>query len=183
MHWRSLLNCGSRILTYKTNAYDRASTHIIYIWLNACCYCQIAIFVSMSNHPLYKSRDTWWFYLFYQVMCEWCQQTVTYVKLSIVVWSTSHMSGSNNRVGTHNQVFLLLSHMLIQNTKSIFIYVMKYVPGVIWMLGNTFAVCIKWIDETWWNNRLLLVPNCYEVVPMIATMVAMVAPLWWHTLR
>ena len=27
---------------------------------------------------------------------------------------------------THNQVFLLLSHMLIKNAKSIFIYVMKY---------------------------------------------------------
>ena len=77
---------------------------------------------------------------------------------------------------THNQVFLLLSHMLIQNAKSIFIYVMKYVSGFIWKMGINFVVCIKWIDETWWNNRLLLVPNCYEVV-------AMVAPLWCHTLR
>ena len=84
---------------------------------------------------------------------------------------------------THNQVFLLLSHMLIQNAKSIFIYVMKYVSGFIWKLGINFVVCIKWIDETWWNNRLLLVPNCYEVVAMVATMVAMVAPLWCHTLR
>ena len=84
---------------------------------------------------------------------------------------------------THNQVFLLLSHMLIQNAKSIFIYVMKYVSGFIWKLGISFVVCIKWIDETWWNNRLLLVPNCYEVVAMVATMVAMVAPLWCHTLR
>ena len=41
---------------------------------------------------------------------------------------------------------------------------MKYVSGFIWKLGIKFAVCIKWIDETWWNNRLLLVPNCYEVV-------------------
>ena len=32
---------------------------------------------------------------------------------------------------THNQVFLLLSHMLIQNAKSILIYVMKYVSGLI----------------------------------------------------
>ena len=84
---------------------------------------------------------------------------------------------------THNQVFLLLSHMLIWNAKSIFIYVMKYVSGFIWKLRINFAVCIKWIDETWWNNWLLLVPNCYEVVAMIATMVAMVAPLWCHTLR
>ena len=84
---------------------------------------------------------------------------------------------------THNQVFLLLSHMLIQNAKSIFIYVMKYVSGFIWKLGINFAVCIKWIDEIWWNNRLLLVPNCYEVVAMVAIMVAMVAPLWCHTLR
>ena len=84
---------------------------------------------------------------------------------------------------THNQVFLLLSHMLIWNAKSIFIYVMKYVSGFIWKLGINFAVCIKWIDETWWNNRLLLVPNCYEVVAMVATKVAMVAPLWCHTLR
>ena len=84
---------------------------------------------------------------------------------------------------THNQVFLLLSHMLIENAKSIFIYVMKYVSGFIWKLGINFAVFIKWIDETWWNNRLLLMPNCYEVVAMVATMVAMVALLWCHTLR
>ena len=84
---------------------------------------------------------------------------------------------------THNQLFLLLSHMLIWNAKSIFIYVMKYVSRFIWKLGINFAVCIKWIDETWWNNWLLLVPNCYEVVAMVATMVAMVAPLWCHTLR
>ena len=58
---------------------------------------------------------------------------------------------------------------------------MKYVSGFIWKLGINFSVCIKWIDETWWNNRLLLVPNCYEVVAMVATMVAMVAPLWCHT--
>ena len=80
---------------------------------------------------------------------------------------------------THNQVFLLLSHMLIKNAKSIFIYVMKYVSGFIWKLGINFALFIKWIGETWWNNRLLLVPNCYEVVAMVATMVAMVAPLWY----
>ena len=84
---------------------------------------------------------------------------------------------------THKQVFLLLSHMLIWNAKSIFIYVMKYESGFIWKLGINFAVCIKWIDETWWNNQLLLVPNCYEVVTMVATKVAMVAPLWCHTLR
>ena len=39
---------------------------------------------------------------------------------------------------------------------------MKYVSGFISKLGINFAICIKWIDETWWNNRLLLVPNCYE---------------------
>ena len=75
---------------------------------------------------------------------------------------------------THNQVFMLLSHMLIWNAKSIFIYVMKFVFGFIWKLGINFAVCIKWIDETWWNNRLLMVPNCYEVVAMVATMGAIV---------
>ena len=69
-----------------------------------------------------------------------------------------------------------------KNAKSIFIYVMKYVPGFIWNLGINFTVFIKWIDKTWWNNRLLLVPSCYEVVAMVATMVAMVAPLWCHTL-
>ena len=52
---------------------------------------------------------------------------------------------------------------------------MKYVFVFIWKLGIIFAVCIKWIDETWWNNRLLLEPNGYEVVAMVATMVAMVA--------
>ena len=56
---------------------------------------------------------------------------------------------------------------------------MKYVSAFIWKLGIKFAVFIKWIDETWLNNRL----NCYEVVAMVATMVAMVAPLWCHTLR
>ena len=35
-------------------------------------------------------------------------------------------------------------------------------------LGINSAVCIKWIDEPW-NNRLLLVPNCYEVAAMVAT--------------
>ena len=30
----------------------------------------------------------------------------------------------------------------------------------------------------WRNTRLLMVPNCYEVVAMVATMVAMVVPLW-----
>ena len=49
---------------------------------------------------------------------------------------------------THNQVFLLLSHMLIQNAKSIFIYVMKYVSGFIWKLGINFAVFYQ-VD--WWN--------------------------------
>ena len=33
---------------------------------------------------------------------------------------------------------------------------MKYVSGFIWKLGINFAVFIKWIGETWWNNRLLL---------------------------
>ena len=52
---------------------------------------------------------------------------------------------------------------------------MKYVSVFIWKLGIIFAVCIKWIDEMWWNNRLLLEPKSYEVVAMVATMVAMVA--------
>ena len=100
-------------------------------------------------------------------------------------WSafSGHHSSVFHCQWTHNQVFLLLSHMLIWNAKNIFIYVMKYVSGFIWKLGINFAVCIKWIDEMWWNSRLLLVPNCYEVVAMVATMVAMVAPLWCHTLR
>ena len=91
---------------------------------------------------------------------------------------SGHHSSVLHSQWTHKQVFLLLSHMLIQNAKSIFIYVMKYVSGLIWKLGIiNFAVCVKWIDENWWNNRLLLVPNCYEVIVMVATMVAMVAPL------
>ena len=102
-----------------------------------------------------------------------------------VAWSAFswHHSSVFHCQWTHNQVFLLLSHMLIQNAKSIFIYVTKYMSGFIWKLRINFAVCIKWIDETWWNNRLLLVPNCYEVVAMVATMVAMIVPLWCHTLR
>ena len=51
---------------------------------------------------------------------------------------------------THNQVFLLLSHMLIQNAKSIFIYVMKYVSGFIWKLGINFAVFYQ-VD---WGNLM-----------------------------
>ena len=100
-------------------------------------------------------------------------------------WSafSRHYSSVFHCQWTHNQVFLILSHMLIQNKKSIFIYVMKYVSGFIWKLGINFADFIKWIDETWWKNRLLFVPNCYEVVAMVATMVAMVAPLWCQTLR
>ena len=46
---------------------------------------------------------------------------------------------------------------------------MKYVSVFISKLGINYAVSIKWIDETWQNNLLLLVPNCYEVVAMVAT--------------
>ena len=51
----------------------------------------------------------------------------------------------------------------------IYIYVMKYVSVFISKLGINSAVCFKWIDETCWNNLLLLVPNCYEVIAMVAT--------------
>ena len=46
-------------------------------------------------------------------------------------WSafSGHHSSVFHCQWTHNQVFLLLSHMLIWNAKSIFIYVMKYVSG------------------------------------------------------
>ena len=70
---------------------------------------------------------------------------------------------------THNQVFLLLPHMLIYNAQSISIYVMKYVSVFIFKLGINSAVCIKSIGETWRDNLFLLVPNCYEVVDMVAT--------------
>ena len=70
---------------------------------------------------------------------------------------------------TPNQVSLLLPHMLIYNTKSIFIYVMKYESVVIWKLVINSAVWIKLIVEIRWNNPLLLAPNCYEVVAMVAT--------------
>ena len=50
-----------------------------------------------------------------------------------------------------------------------FIYVMKYIYASILQLGINSVVYIKWNDETWLNNRLLLVPNCYEVVAMVAT--------------
>ena len=83
---------------------------------------------------------------------------------------------------THNEVFLILSHTLNENAKSTFIYVMKYLSVFILNLGIKYAFYIKWIDETRWNNRLLFVPSCYEVVAMVATMVVMVAPLWCHTL-
>ena len=54
-----------------------------------------------------------------------------------------HHSSEFHCQWTHNQVFLLLSHMLIKNAKSIFIYVMKYVSGFIWKLGINFAVFFK----------------------------------------
>ena len=52
-------------------------------------------------------------------------------------WSafSRHHSSVFHCQWTHNQVFLLLSHMLSWNAKSIFIYVMKYVSGFIWKLG------------------------------------------------
>ena len=58
--------------------------------------------------------------------------------------------------------------MLIYNAPSMFIYVMKYVSVFITKLWINFAVCIKWIDETQWNNRFLLVTNCYEDVAIVA---------------
>ena len=62
---------------------------------------------------------------------------------------------------------------------------MKYVSGFISKLGINFAICIKWIDETWWNNRLLL----YSAQLLWGGRYGcnngryMVAPLWCHTLR
>ena len=53
--------------------------------------------------------------------------------------------------------------------KNIIIYVMTCVSVFIFEFGINSAVCIKWIDETCWNNLLLLVPHCYEVVAMVAT--------------
>ena len=50
-----------------------------------------------------------------------------------------------------------------------FIYVVKYVFVFISKLGINSAACMKGIDETCWNNRLLLLSNCYEVVTMVAT--------------
>ena len=39
--------------------------------------------------------------------------------------------------------------------------------------ATTLCACVLmgiiWIDETWWNNPLLLVTNCYVVVAMVAT--------------
>ena len=63
--------------------------------------------------------------------------------------------------------------MLIQNARTIFIYVMKYVSV---SFQNLYEV-----DR--WNNLLLSVPNRYEVVAMVQQVLAVVASLWYHTLR
>ena len=45
---------------------------------------------------------------------------------------------------------------------------MKYVSVFMSKLGSNPAVCFRWIDKTWWNNRLLLVSNRYQVVAMVS---------------
>ena len=37
------------------------------------------------------------------------------------------------------------------------------------LFQSNYAVCTNWINEKWLNNLLLLVPNCYEVVIMVAS--------------
>ena len=44
------------------------------------------------------------------------------------------------------------------------IYVVKYVSIFISNLRINYVVYVKWIDNIWYNNLLLLLPNCYEVV-------------------
>ena len=86
-------------------------------------------------------------------------------------------------VNEHTTKCSCFYHTCLFKMQKLYSFMWWNMSGFIWKLGINFAVCIKWIDETWWNNRLLLVPNCYEVVTMVATMVAMVVPLWCHTLR
>ena len=66
-------------------------------------------------------------------------------------------------------MFTLSSHLLIYNSQSILIDVLKYVSVSISKLKINSAVCINSIDETCWNNLLLFVPNCNEVVTMVST--------------
>ena len=81
-------------------------------------------------------------------------------------------------VNEHTTKCSCFYHTCLFKMQKLYSFMWWNMSGFIWKLGINFAVCIKWIDETWWNNRLLLVPNCYEVVTMVATMVAMVVPLW-----
>ena len=36
-------------------------------------------------------------------------------------------------------------------------------------LGIIYAVCIRWIDETWWKIDYWWLSNCYQVVALVAT--------------
>ena len=81
---------------------------------------------------------------------------------------------------THNQVFLVLSHTLISNAKIRFIYVMFLCFH--FTAGNWFC-SLHQVDK--WNlmKQSVAVGARLLVVAMVATMVAMVAPLWCHRLR
>ena len=71
-------------------------------------------------------------------------------------------------MNTQPSVPAFVTHACLKCSKYI-IHVIKYVSVFILKLGINYAVCIMWIDETWLKKLLLLVPNCYEVVAMVAT--------------
>ena len=58
---------------------------------------------------------------------------------------------------------------------------MKYVSVFMSNLRIYPAGCIKWIDWIQWNNRPLLVPNCYEVVAVVAISVRYGCIIVMHT--
>ena len=65
---------------------------------------------------------------------------------------------------THNYVFLLLSHMIEMHN----VYSFTWLNNVCFHFKVWIWFCsVNRVD--WWNNRLLLVTNCYVVVTMVAT--------------
>ena len=80
---------------------------------------------------------------------------------------------------TYNQVFLILSHMLIHSTQCICIYVLKYLSDFISKLRVNFTVSLMKLDETICYCWCPIVMKCS---PWLQQVVTMVLPLWYHTL-
>ena len=68
----------------------------------------------------------------------------------------------------HSRLFQSPMHSpLRESTQHIFIHVTKHVSFEFSMF-QIFAVCFMGFDTICWNKPLLSLPNCYEVVAMVA---------------